>query len=227
MAQPSASFATPSSPPVRLPGHASWWNEFIGFSSSLWLDDDWLLLADSHMMRDDYRRFPYRDIQALQMRRTARGLVYNLVFGGFAGLSALIVAISSATSTSSVGTLIFWAIATVVFLAAFLVNISRGPTCRCRLQTAASRVPLASLSRVRPARRAFERIRERIAAAQGALIAPEAAVERMNQHLTQATQRIAQAASIASPATATPVAAVAASPPPPPVAPPAPPVPPA
>ncbi len=212
--------AASAAPLVRLPGRASSWNEWIGFSSSLWLGEEWLLLVDSHLLRDEYRRFYFRDIQALQMRRTARGLIYNLGLGALAGFSALIAALASSGNR---GGRLFWAVVAVGAFIALVVNLLRGPTCRCVLQTATSRLPLRSLSRVKAAQRAFARLRERIAAAQGGLLPPEEAVERLNQHLAGAARQLTASRLAGSPIPAAagppPVSASPPPPPPPPLSP--------
>ena len=58
------------------------------------------------------------------------------------------------------------------WLALFAVNAVRGKTCRCQLQTAAGPRALPSLSRLRPARRAWRLILEKVDAAQGAPLPP-------------------------------------------------------
>ncbi|MBV9128347.1 MAG: hypothetical protein JO117_09705 [Verrucomicrobia bacterium] len=177
------------SPPLwqnlqRLPGRAPMFLQFVGLNASLWLDDACLLLADSQLLRDSYRRFYYADIQALQLRRTSRGLVYNIL-----ALLGIVFCLLIFAAVNSRGAHVFWLGAAVVSAILLTINLLRGPTCRCQVQTAAGRVALVSLSRARAARRAFARIRERIAAAQGALPAPESVAQRLNLHLAQMNQR--------------------------------------
>jgi len=57
---------------------------------TLWLGKDHLLLVDSlGGYSEDYKRFYYRDIQALIIRKTTGGRTANLVLAGFAALFLL------------------------------------------------------------------------------------------------------------------------------------------
>lgn len=151
-----------SSSLVRLPGR-----RLDGTSSgALWLTSSHLLQVQNGFTRESYRRFAYRDIQALGLRRTSRGVVYNLILGGMVLLFTILAALVFSASTWAAG--VFGGIA-VFFLLLMVFNILRGPTVRCDLRTAVGLYPLPSLGRMRPARRALELIRQRVEAVQGAL----------------------------------------------------------
>ena len=134
----------------RLPGRSPVHRLIASLSNILWLGDDHLLHVETAFFQQTYRRFAYGDIQALLLRETPRGLAVNIVLGVLAAGCALIAWSTEGdgwTSRVFVGLAVFW-------VASFVVNVLRGKTCRCHLQTAAGPHALPSLNRVRPARRA-------------------------------------------------------------------------
>ncbi len=158
----------PASPPDaasfrhrRLPGRMPTLRLVSHASSRLWLGDDGLLQVDTVFFTEKYRRFAYGDIQALLLRETARGLVYSAVFGTLAAGCGLLAWSMDDPTTRHVfiGLGAFW-------LVLMIVNLIRGKTCRCQLQTAAGPHPLRSLNRVRLAQKALRLITEKVAAAQ-------------------------------------------------------------
>ena len=135
---------------------------FRGRRIQLWQGEEHLLLVKWDGYREYYKRFDYRDIQALVVRKTPDGTIVNtvllVVFCLFAGL---------ALAVSDVGGRI-----TLLFLAGIfgmlaLVNALYGPTCRCALRTAVQTEELPSLDRLRRAREVFNRLRPLIENAQG------------------------------------------------------------
>ena len=163
----------PSPPTVesltRLPGRAARFRVDHSPGGTLWLPPPPLLQVQSGVLREGYRRFAYRDIQSIGVRRTARGLVYNVVLGGTAGLFGLVAILVAVSAASSLGGLVVAGGIAGCCLALGRVNVLRGPTVRCDLRTAVGLYPLPSLSRMRPARRALELIRQRVEAAQGTI----------------------------------------------------------
>lgn len=143
-------------PYKRLPGRGSG----ILNATSMWEADDHLLLVMSHRVNESYKRFFYRDIQAIVICHTNLGLVLNIVFGLLTALFA--VAAIAAGSTAGV---IFWVIAGLLLIP-LVLNLLRGPTCICTLRTAVQTQPLPSLNRVRVAHKVLTRIQQKIAAAQ-------------------------------------------------------------
>ena len=165
---PSSS-PTTTEPLVRLPGRVARFRVDGSPGGTLWLAPHHLLQVQSGVLREGYRRFAYRDIQSVGVRRTARGLFYNVILGGGAGLFGLIAVLVAVSSASSAGGLVVTGGLAGFCLALLVVNVLRGQTVRCDLRTAVGLYPLPSLSRMRPARRALELIRQRVDAAQGAL----------------------------------------------------------
>ena len=140
----------------RLPGR----KRGLVSSSALWEGSDHLLLVQSHVVIENYRRFSYRDIQAIVICRTKGGLITSLVLAAVAvacGVTAIFL-----SKEASIGCAVF----SGLFLIAALIDILRGPTCRCTLRTAVQTQELPSLNRLRQARRALGLIQPKIASCQ-------------------------------------------------------------
>lgn len=140
----------------RLPGRS---RQFL-FHSTLWEGSDHILLVHTHGITESYRRFFYRDIQAVVICQTRSGLTMTIVLGILAvisGVPAFFVPLEGAVALGVIAALF-------IFLAA--VNHLRGPTCLCTIRTAVQTQELPSLNRMRIARKVLERLRPVIAAAQ-------------------------------------------------------------
>ena len=149
--------------------------------SSLWVGSDHLLCIDSTGYAEEYKRFYYRDIQAIKMRRTSRRLVSAMILAlplmGFLwGISANLNAADGVEAE-------FWVclIFAVPLGIAFLYNLIAGPTVRCYLQTAVQTEELPPLNRWRRANKVINKLRPLIAQAQG-----EMSREEIAQKLHQA-----------------------------------------
>jgi multisubunit Na+/H+ antiporter MnhG subunit len=134
--------------------------------SSLWLGPDHLLSVDSQNYREEYKRFYYRDIQAVITRRTARATGWNTVL---VILLALFVALIFVAELH--GRIIGGILAGTTLLI-LLINLVRGPTGVCHLITAVHTEQLPSLNRLKTARKVVARLRPLIEAAQGT-VTPE------------------------------------------------------
>jgi hypothetical protein len=148
----------------KLPGSG---RDFGGYSH-LWQGEDHLLLITSTGISEEYRRFYYSDIQAFIVRKTARGIVLNCVFGTLAGLFSILALMFPPL------VLVFPTLA-VVSGAAILINTFLGPTCTCYLQTATARHSLLSLHRLRHVRNVINGTIPLITTEQG-----EITVEQLN-----------------------------------------------
>jgi hypothetical protein len=135
-----------------------------GRRAQLWHGGDHLLLVERDGAREYYKRIRFADIQAFTIERTSDALATNVCLGIlfllFLGLAAAFF------ETWAVYFLLFMASLFAIGMAA---NVIAGPTCRCYVQTAVQLEQIAALARVRPAWRAWERIRPMIAHAQGDL----------------------------------------------------------
>lgn len=170
-------------PPYRkLPGRMPTLRVGASGIKSLYLGDDHLLLVDKVFFVEHYKRFAYADIQALVLRQTVRGLVMSIVLAVMAaGFGVLGWSVEEPA-----GRYILWGIA-AFFGLLLIVNLGRGPTCRCQLETAVGPQPLLTLSRLRPARKAFALIIERITATQGEML-PADAAQRVDETLARLRQ---------------------------------------
>ncbi len=135
--------------------------------SSLWLGKDHLLCIDTNGYTESYKRFYFRDIQAVILRRTVVWHVMSVILAFIVGFFALIAILGH-------DVIIAWIFGSIagLFALALLVNILQGPTCSFHLRTAVQVEHFPSVSRLRVARRALGRLRPLIAGAQGQL-APE------------------------------------------------------
>lgn len=185
MTNAAAPLSMPATTPLRRLSGASptvrWRN---GVRATLWLGDTQLVQELVRAYTLEIQRFALVDIQAVQFRRTPRGLVCNVV------LLLLLVPLGLALPTilgdgGAVlrGHIVFWCVF-VLCVALLVVNLARGPTCRATITTALGPQELPSLSRVRTARRALDMIAANVAAVQGAL-RPDEAAQAVDRARTQ------------------------------------------
>jgi hypothetical protein len=135
--------------------------------SSLWLGKDHLLCVDSTGYAETYKRFYFRDIQAITIRRTEGCKIRLNVYGGLTVLLGILAAVYRQAITTWL-----FGLPAALFALLFAINLFAGPTSACRLQTAVQTEELPSLNRLRRARKVLERLRTPITAVQGRL-APE------------------------------------------------------
>jgi hypothetical protein len=140
----------------RLPGRG---RRFMN-SVTLWEAEDVLLMVESHYVSETYRRFHWSDIQAIVICKTPTGLIANIVLGAITLLFGLPILFTTGAAQIVLG------IIAGLFLILFLFSFLRGPTCRCTLRTAVQTQELPSLNRLHTARKALERMRAHIEAAQ-------------------------------------------------------------
>jgi len=154
---------------------------------SLWLAKDHLLSIRSNRFIEEYRRFYFRDIQAITLRRTFRLAIWNLILS----LSLLVILASFLSGTRLVlsTSLWPWYVLLAIVGLPLLTNNLRGPTCTCYIRTAVQMEELPSMNRVRKAHRILERIRPLIAEAQGELTA-----EQLSNGMKELVRAAAEAA---------------------------------
>mgnify|MGYP003343906629 CR=1 FL=1 len=159
-----------SEPPYeKLPGRGS----TVVARHRLHLGADHILAIESNGFHETYRRFFFRDIQAISLRRTPRG--------GLASLILLIVTlwlglVGFLSSDPGVGSVMMGG--AVLFLVLLLYSLVLGPTCVCQIQTGVQSTRLHALSRMRAARAFLGKVRPFIEAAQvsSAAAAPDGSV---------------------------------------------------
>jgi hypothetical protein len=148
----------------------------------LWLGDDHLLILDWDGSREFYKRIRYQDIQTIVVHRTTEGKIVNALLGGI----ILLLIIFGLVVGDTVGTIVLLVIA-ALFGLILLVNFISGPTCKCQLRTAVQTEELYSLTRLPNVRKALDRLRPRITAAQGPLT-PEEIPQRLQALTTPGAQ---------------------------------------
>ena len=180
----------------RLPGGRR------GFfrQASLWLGDDHVLAVTGWRFTEDYKRYYYRDIQALVVARTPRWAVtlpwlFVAVVLSFVALVAQAAAVAWLPEVS-------WYLDAALVLAWLYISLKG--SVRCTIQTAVSREELPSLFRFWSSRRALRILGDRIAEVQGTLVAgwtahvrdaavgvdaPAAAIETMAAPLAERRER--------------------------------------
>ena len=129
--------------------------------SRLYVGPDHLLLVGSMAWNESYRRFYFRDIQAVIIRPSVWGKIQNALWALMLFLAAII-----AIQVSDVGAVIAWIIASL-FALGLVINSLRGPTCVCYIQTAVQTTKLSPLDRVRRAQKFLTQLKPLIAAVQG------------------------------------------------------------
>jgi hypothetical protein len=175
----------------RLPGTGTGAFERV----KLYVGPDHLLMVSSTGYTENYKRFYFRDIQQITLLKSVRGKVWNAVWGFLAFLSAIITLQVSGVA------LVVWSVITGVFLLLLGINLAAGPTCACRIQTAVQTRPLASLNRVRSARKVMAQLRTLIEGAQEPISNEELAL-RLDQIRRGILPTSAQLASLVNPTAA-------------------------
>jgi hypothetical protein len=147
--------AASKKPYRRLPGKKS---QLIGFHT-LWAGDDHLLHIHSQRIREEYKRYYYKDIQAVYLRQTARMKIESFILGGIAAGFLLLAWFDLAP-------VLTYSLASIMGVG-LLVNLLRGPTCECHIQTFIRREKLPSLYRIRTAQKALKILKPMVYETQG------------------------------------------------------------
>jgi hypothetical protein len=145
-----------------------------GFYSqrSLWLGADHLLAVDSTGYSENYRRFYFKDIQAVITRKSARGKIWNVIWAVLTGLTALLVVILI-KKPYTLPPFVFGGALCVAFLAALLINVLRGPTCICHIRMPFAVHELPSLRRFKHVRKMLDELRPLVQRYQGVVSVEE------------------------------------------------------
>ena len=148
----------------KLPGRR---RGFI-FGSSVWLGSDHLLLVKSARFREEYKRFYFRDVQAIVVANAPRfllstraALIGALWFWTFVWANEVAARFHRDIDWS------FWTVAAALVIA--WVYFSAARSCRTRIYTAVSSDELPSLYRTWTARRFLRKVEPYLTQAQGAI----------------------------------------------------------
>ena len=128
----------------------------------LYLADDHILsvTTGSFSFAEHYKRFHFRDIQAITLRRTWSTLIKVMVAFVFTGLLAW-----AGWALGQEGGQVFWVLAAITAISGTIV-LALGNSCRCHIQTAVQVEELHALNRIRIARKVMATIMPLIQAAQ-------------------------------------------------------------
>ena len=146
----------------RLPGREA---GFLSYSR-LWLGPDHLLLVRTTGFSEEYKRFYFRDIQAIITRRTERREILNVI------LVFVVIVFAVFSVFAEAGGRVFCLVMIGGILVGLLVNWLRGPTCVCHLSTAVQSEELSPIKRFRTVQKVVGQLKPRLEEAQGPL-APE------------------------------------------------------
>lgn len=153
--------------------------------SSLWLGPDHLLGVDTNGYSETYKRFYFRDIQAVTIQESPRQNTWNAILM-LPVVISLVFLIISWLEPNKTASLVVWSILAVLVTVPFVLNNLLGATCVCQLRTAVQIEALPSLCRVRQTRKVLAKIRPLIAAAQGGELPAEAVAARMREWVQSA-----------------------------------------
>ena len=155
---------------------------------SLWLGPDHLLSVDSSGFSETYKRFYFKDIQAITLYRTKRYPWWNVTVGFFALVFIFAVVLLAPAPSAPwkvddiAGASVLGGIIGLLVLL-LLINLFSGPTCKTFLRTAVQIEELPSLCRVRKTRRILAKIHPLILAAQGGELTAAAVSTRMRDRV--------------------------------------------
>jgi hypothetical protein len=153
---------------TKLPGRGLTW----GGPSRVWLGGDHVLLVLTRGYSETYRRFFFKDIQGIIVRRTHVGKIWNAIWASFLVFFALLALLVN----DNPGSIVLGCIA-APFGIALLVNLLLGPTCAFHIRTAVQTERLPAISRVASAQKFMALIQPFVTAAQGELSHEQALAE--------------------------------------------------
>jgi hypothetical protein len=138
--------------------------------SSVWAGPDHLLLVRGSRFREEYKRFYYRDVQAIAVARAPRFHISTR-----SGSIAYIVVLASfLTVVRGYNGPVEYELAglglVTLALAGLWIAISATQSCRCRIYTAVSSDELPSVYRIRTARKFLAAVEPSIAQTQGTIV---------------------------------------------------------
>lgn len=144
--------------------------------STLWLARDHLLVVEVSGYVEKYRRFYFRDIQAVIVQNTNVRLGWTIGLAVCLALSLLGLVSVKWDSSSPNPVLLGVCVAFMLgFGVPLMINLLRGPTCTVLLRTAVQTQKIPGLSRRAKAGKLVETLAPAITAAQQASPAPAAA----------------------------------------------------
>lgn len=133
-------------------------------TNRLYTGPDHLLSSNSSFFSETYLRFYYKDIQAIINRKTITGKIFNIIF--IVGLVLFLIP----SFLFSGGWAAFFFLGASVFFILLLINLIKGSTSICHLQTPVQTARLAAIRRIKSAEKAISRLKPLIENSQGVLV---------------------------------------------------------
>jgi hypothetical protein len=150
---------------LRLsPKNRTW----TGFSQA-WMGSDHLLIVNSNRLVERYQRFAFADIQAIVVAEGGRRAVWQAAAASVSFAASIWVQFSFGKG--------FFAAIGLAALVLAVLDLARGPRCRCVLQTAVSGERLYPISRMRTARSFLAAIIPAIEIVQGSVAVEDLAAQ--------------------------------------------------
>lgn len=131
---------------------------------TLWMAEDHLLLVDTALVHETYKRLYFKDIQAIILQENNRFVVSTVVHGLLILLFAVLIVRSQAPPAQ-----FFLGLILALFFYHLVKNFTNGQTCDCYIRTAVQTQKLGTLTRFKSARKVLDRVLPKIEAAQGKL----------------------------------------------------------
>jgi hypothetical protein len=152
----------------RLPGRGrkSGFLHSIGGSCSLWQTDDHLLLVESNGITESYRRFYFKDIQAIVIQKTNFSRNINYITVSIL-LAAILIYLSHVLGNGFANSAVMFIF--LISLIPLFLNFLMGVTCICRIITPVQDEEIPSLKRLRNAEKVKKVIDNACTALQGTL----------------------------------------------------------
>jgi hypothetical protein len=165
-------------------------NPFSAPRYRLWLAKDHLLHIRDANYTESYKRFYFKDIQAIVISTTHIGKFRNILFGAIAVMIGTFAALGYITWEWDIAGVGVVAGVAVLFVLLLLLNVWRGPTCQCILHTGVHTESIKALDRFRKAQRVLRRLQPLIEAAQGGLSDEQLIEKRAALPAATATRRV-------------------------------------
>jgi hypothetical protein len=163
----------------------SWFAATGQSRSSLWAGADHLLSVGADNFRESYKRFYFRDIQAILVQKSDRFRTWNIILGMimvfmFVFLFACLPK-GEGWTFANITSVSFFGVIVALLVLILALHLMRGQTCRTFLRTAVQIEELHSLSRINAARRVLVELQPLIVAAQGGELSPETVAAQMRE----------------------------------------------
>jgi hypothetical protein len=149
-------------------------SSWLGLHRTFLAADHVLDLTDS-FLHEQYRRFYFRDIEAITVRQTPEWHVWSTLYGLLALLGFTVAMVGWFTGNAGAGAIVMTvgAVTVIAGLLALAINLARGPTAKVFVHTAAGGGSATGLARLKAAQSALARLEPIIRAAQRDLVATE------------------------------------------------------